>query len=166
MGAARLFKPAHFRGDQDCSWASLPVSASTSIRLSSISWRKPPRDAVKLNTDASVVASCATGEGLLRTFEGKLVFAFYKEFGDVDVLMAEALALVAGLQCCRYRNFKQILVEADSCSLVCLVNSDKVAKWPACQVVRHVRVLLQDLNSTLSPVFRETNSAADALATA
>ena len=32
--------------------------------------------------------------------EGKLIFAFYKEFGEVDVLTTESLALLHGLQLC------------------------------------------------------------------
>lgn len=78
--------------------------------------------------DASVHAFRVTGGGLLRTFEGKLIFAFYKEFGDVDVLLAEALTLVAGLQCCYDRNIKGFLAEVDSGSLVYLVNSEKMVK--------------------------------------
>lgn len=55
---------------------------------------------VRLNTDASVVRGKAAGGGLLRDSEGRLIFEFYKEFGEASVLLAEGLSLYTGLQMC------------------------------------------------------------------
>lgn len=40
-------------------------------------WTKPLYGQFKLNTDTSVVASLASGGGLVRDHSGKLIFAFY-----------------------------------------------------------------------------------------
>ena len=56
----------------------------------------------------------AFGGRILHNHEGMLIFAFYKEFGEVDVLMFENLSLCWGLQLCKERDFKHFEVEVDS----------------------------------------------------
>ncbi|CDP19416.1 unnamed protein product [Coffea canephora] len=90
---------------------------------------------VKLNTDASVVGSRASGGGLLRDHSGKLIFSFSKEFGDVQVLQAEASALSYGLQICISKRFRKVLVEVDSKVLVSLIHSSDMSNWPLCKVL-------------------------------
>ena len=51
---------------------------------------KPPLGQLKLNSDASIFKGLAFGGSLVRNDEGKFVFAYYKEFGECDVLLAEA----------------------------------------------------------------------------
>ena len=51
-----------------------------------VSWKRPPFQYVKLNTDVSVVHGRGAGGGLLRDHEGKVIFAFYKEFGETESL--------------------------------------------------------------------------------
>ena len=77
-------------------------------------WNKPSHNFLKLNTNASVVSIWAYEGGLLQTHEEKLVFAFYKEFGEVDLLTVEALSLVWGLQFCQEKGVEDFEVEVDS----------------------------------------------------
>ena len=63
-----------------------------------VSWEKPPMGRLKLNSDASVINGKAAGGGVLRDHWGRVVWAYYKEFGDLDVLAAEARSLLFGLQ--------------------------------------------------------------------
>ena len=42
---------------------------------------------------------------------GLSFFAFYKEFGNVDVLMAEALALLHGLHICYEQGLAPLVLE-------------------------------------------------------
>nr|XP_027067839.1 uncharacterized protein LOC113693511 [Coffea arabica] len=107
---------------------------------------------LKLNSDASVNCGRASGGGLLRDSQGKLIFAFYKEFGEQDVLEAESMALLFGLQLCDQRGFCPSLVEVDSKTLVQLVGSGVIAKWPLCNILRKVRDLLEGF-SALSHIF-------------
>lgn len=84
----------------------------------------PASKFLNLNTDASVVNGRASGGGLVRDVDGKVIFAFYKEFGDVDVLTAEAMSLLHRLWLCYGKGLHGIYVESDSLSLVQLVESD------------------------------------------
>ena len=116
-------------------------------------------DFVKLNTNASVSNGKASRAGLLRDHEERLIFAFYKEFGEVDVLTAESLALLHGLQLCKNARTLGLLVEVDLGSLVRMINAGML-----CNSSHRIRDLLQHLRSTVSHTFREVNSAVDKLA--
>ena len=87
-----------------------------------MSWKRPPAHHVKLNTDASVSHNRAFGGGLLRDFAGRLIFVYYKEFGEMDVLLAESSSLLHGLQLCKELDMGPLLVEVDSKSLVSLID--------------------------------------------
>nr|XP_027103123.1 uncharacterized protein LOC113724413 [Coffea arabica] len=106
----------------------------------------------------------ASGGGLLRDSQGRLIFAFYKEFGEQDVLEAESLALLFGLQVCAQRGICPSLIEVDSKTLVQLLASGVIAKWPLCNVLRKIRDILDGFSASISHVFREANSSADRLA--
>nr|XP_027083667.1 uncharacterized protein LOC113705965 [Coffea arabica] len=129
-----------------------------------VSWKRPPPHTFKLNTNASVVHGRATGGGVLRNSSGRLMFAFYKEFGDKEVLVAENLAVLHGLQLCRDRQIQSLLVEVDSQALVQLIHSARVSKWPLCNTLHQIRHLLASLSSSVSHIFREANSSSDRLA--
>lgn len=127
-------------------------------------WCLGPFPECKLNTDASVRQGRAAGGGLLRDHEGKLVFAFYKEFGEADVLMAETLSLYHGLRLCQERGVRSPQVEVDSAVLVGLISSDALARWPLCNLLCRLRYLIRSLGASISHIFREANSTADRLA--
>ena len=63
-----------------------------------VCWNKLPLGLFNLNADASVILGKASGGDVLRDHDGKLVFAFFKEFGEQDVLMAKSSSLLYGLQ--------------------------------------------------------------------
>lgn len=98
------------------------------VRFQVVRWLKSTLPCVKLNTDACVAVGGAASGVLVRDSEGDLVFAFYKEFGEVDMLTAEALSLQVGLTHCQARGVQQLTVEVDNRSLVRLVSSDVLAK--------------------------------------
>ena len=106
----------------------------------------------------------AFGGGILRSHEGTLIAAFYKEFGEFDVLEAEGLSLLYGLQLCAQREVGNLLVEVDLKTLVTLVNSPAIGRWPLCNYIRQIRWHLLLLPALLTHVFRKANSEANALA--
>lgn len=121
---------------------------------------------MKLNTDASVTEGLATGGGLVRTSDGDLVFAFYKEFGECDVLTAEALALLEGLRLCYDRHIMHFVAEVDSSVLVRMVSSCGPARWPLVNTLRHIQWLSGQMGVSVAHIYREANTVADALACA
>ncbi|XP_071924892.1 uncharacterized protein [Coffea arabica] len=158
---ARRLSGATFRGDLDDPWSRWVVNAMRQYRAVPVSWKRPPLQWVTLNTDASVSQARAYGRGLLRDSDGRLIFAFYKELGELDVLAAESSSLLYGLQRCMQGLQGRLMVRVDSESLVSLLRSTAITKWPLCNTIRHIRVLLLDLSALVQHIFREANSAAD-----
>ncbi|XP_071928034.1 uncharacterized protein [Coffea arabica] len=164
MGRARAFARPSFAGDWDCPWASLCNPTRRDMGTMLVSWEKPPTGWLKLNSDASVINGKAAGGGVLRDHWGRVVWAYYKEFGDLDVLAAEAQSLLFSLQLCVERGVSSLIVESDSRVLVQLVGSKALSKWPLCTVLREITHHIGRLEATLLHVFREANAVADALA--
>nr|XP_027075907.1 uncharacterized protein LOC113699758 [Coffea arabica] len=129
-----------------------------------VTWETPPPLRYKLNTDASVVNGKASGGGVLRDSHGRVIFAFYKEFGEKSVLQAEALAVLEGLLMCVAKGIRGILVEVDSAVLVSLVKSSALGGWLYCNVLRRIRRLLDQVAMSFTHIFREANVVADRLA--
>ncbi|XP_071900858.1 uncharacterized protein [Coffea arabica] len=95
---------------------------------------------------------------------GRVVWAYYKEFEDLDVLTAEAQSLLVGLKLCADRGVSSAIMESDSNVLVHLVVSKVLSKWPLYNVLREIRHYLSRMEATLLHVFREANAVADTLA--
>nr|XP_027077027.1 uncharacterized protein LOC113700779 [Coffea arabica] len=153
-----------FRGDRDCIWARGIQGTGAVKQPLLVTWDRPPAPYLKLNTDASVGIYGAFGGGVVRSSEGTVIFAFYKEFGEVGVVHAEALALMTGLTLCRDRQMTDIRVESDSGTLVQMVNSGALARWPVCNVLRNIRGLVTELGASLCHIYRQANMVADSLA--
>nr|XP_027093674.1 uncharacterized protein LOC113714076 [Coffea arabica] len=164
LGRANKLRRSHFTGDADCDLLRLITAPPRRRTPCAVAWEKPPFGLIKFNSDASVNHGRATGGGLLRDYQGKLIFAYYKEFGEQDVLEAESMALLFGMQLCLQRGFRPSLVEVDSKALVQLVVSGVIAKWPLCNILRKVRGLLEGFSASISHIFREANSPANRLA--
>ncbi|XP_071902653.1 uncharacterized protein [Coffea arabica] len=145
LAAAGMQPRASFRGDWDCTWAQGVLETSLLARPILVAWERPHVPSFKLNTDASVTPLGAYGGGLVRSHTGNLVFAFYKEFGDQDVLMAEASSLLLGLHFCQEWNFRGFGAEVDAKALVAIVSSNPVARWPLCNLIHQILALLLEL---------------------
>ncbi|XP_071905811.1 uncharacterized protein [Coffea arabica] len=164
LGLAKVLRTAYFRGDSDDPWRALATPCRSKVQYVAVAWKRPPLQFVKLNTDASVSRGQGTGGGLLRDHEGKVIFAFHKEFGETDVLTTESLALLHGLQLCSMAFRGRLLVEVDSLSPISLVTSRCSSKWPLCNFVRQIREMLKSLSTSIRHNFKEANSLANMLA--
>ncbi|XP_071928141.1 uncharacterized protein [Coffea arabica] len=164
MGKVRVFSKTSFAGDRDCPWTHLGGLYRWDKAVALVSWEKLPPGGFKLNTDASVLHGRAAGGGVLRDHCGRVIFAYYKEFGELDVLEAEAQSFRDDLHICANWAVCTLTVESESKVLVQLVNSDVVSKWPVYNVLREIRHFLHRMNAPLHHVFREANSVADAFA--
>ena len=96
----------------------------------------------------------ASGGGVLRDAEGKLVFAFFKHLGDLSILKTEALASLHGLKLCRDKGINGIQVEVDSALLVQYVHAGLLGPWLLCIRLGHIRMLLQQMHGYLSRTFK------------
>lgn len=127
----------------------------TKVTTKAVSWLPPAAGWYKLNTDASVRDTYASGDGVLRDHSGKVVFAFYKEFGELDVLAAEAAALEHGLQLCGSRGYLPLIIEVDSKIRVQLINAIGRAKWPLCNVLDRIRHCMLQLSASITHIFSQ-----------
>nr|XP_027060764.1 uncharacterized protein LOC113687334 [Coffea arabica] len=164
LGRGGRLRRKDFQGDADCEWATFGMDNRRQVIPRAVTWALPPTSSVKLNTDASVTEGLATGGGLVRTSDGDLVFAFYKEFGECDVLTAEALALLEGLRLCYARHIMHFVAEVDSSVLVRMVSSCGPARWPLVNTLRHIQWLSGQMGVSVAHIYREANTVADALA--
>lgn len=118
-----------------------------------VSWLPPAAGWYKLNTDASVRDTSASGDGagLERWFS-------HKSFGELDVLAAEAKALEHGLQLCGSRGYLPLIIEVDSQIRVQLINAIGRTKWPLCNVLDRIRHCMLQLSASITHIFRKANS--------
>ena len=65
LGRANLWSLAHFKGDSNDPWVLFAAWRPQATRRLLISWKPPPQDVIKLNTDASVSGRRVSGGGLL-----------------------------------------------------------------------------------------------------
>ena len=89
-----------------------------------------------------------------------MIWVIYKEFGDYDVLMAEVLEQLHGLQQCVALSFLQLEIAVDFQPSVFLVSSQGLIQWPLCYTVSHICRLLC---SSIQTIFWEANAISDAL---
>ena len=164
MLAGRLSRK-HFRGDKDCIWVNGVRATAKLVKLLLVQRVRPPANLYKLNSDASLREGCAVGAVVVRDCEGKLVFAGYKEFGDVEVLVAKVLALLVTLRMCAKRGFARFLIKVDSRLLTHLVSSRSAGKWPLCNALHQIHYWLKELWASLRHVYREANSTTDTIVT-
>ncbi|XP_071921849.1 uncharacterized protein [Coffea arabica] len=151
-------------GDWDCLWTGFARARYRKTQIDLMSWRRPSRGWLKLNSDASMVHGRASRGGVLQDHGGKVFFAYYKEFGKQDVLSAEAMSLLEGLKLCANQGYSSLVVESDSRVLVNMVCFGALSKWPLCNLLREIRHWLEKLNGSLHHMYREANSVTDTLA--
>lgn len=122
-----------------------------------------------MNTDASVVNGIAAGGGIIRNHKGDILLAFDEEFGNQEILTAEALALLHGFILCEQNRIQYLAIEVDSALLVLLIlvlliKSEPVAGWPLCNALRLIHSKIKIFTVMLNHIYREGNVEADCLA--
>ena len=119
LARAKVFDVTHFRGDVEYFLYQYVLKLSKVVQNIMVSWVKPlvnfyVHETIgnfnKLNSDASVMKGIGSSGGLLLDHEGYLVFVYYKEFGDVDVLLAESLSLLHGLRLYKDKGYHSLHV--------------------------------------------------------
>ena len=92
----------------------MAISGTRKLWAVVVTWTKPPAQQYKLNTDASMVNGRASGGGVLCNSNGRLVFNFYKEFGERRDLQAKELTVLEGLKECATKGIREVMVEVDT----------------------------------------------------
>ncbi|KAH0695796.1 hypothetical protein KY289_013278 [Solanum tuberosum] len=136
------------------------------IRIWQISWRKPPQNILKLNTDGSALNNPGKigGGGILRDHTGELVYAFTIPLGSGSNNQAETLAASHRIEWCLQHGYKKILLEVDSELLMKWLQLTAKPLWQLQQSIQELINRTRQLDFfSCQHTFREANSTAGLL---
>ena len=120
----------------------------------------------KLNSDGSCKGNLGVGGGgsVIRSEEGHIILAHADYYGDKTNTIAEAKALLQGLQLCRARNIHKVDTEVDSMVIANVIQKKTAVPWAIAYEIRIINDLLTNFDFSIRHIFREANRAADFLA--
>ena len=95
-----------------------------------VTWLTLAVGCVKLNSDATICSRKALGDGVLCNATEELIFIYYKQFGELSVLMAQGKSLLYDLKLCTQLGYLEMEVEVDSWPLVHLIKMLAPSVWP------------------------------------
>lgn len=134
-----------------------------------ISWKKPPGGFLKVNVDGacdprSVIIGAG---GIVRDHDGKWMVGFIHNIGKGHPLLAEAWAILTGIQIAADKGYSSVIIESDCLELVQLF--ERPLNLPMGlglhNIVRESKTLPTSLpTSKVVHCHREGNSCADHLA--
>ena len=129
-------------------------------------WVWPESNKYKLNADGCSRGNPGDSGGgsLLRDHSGHVLWAVSDFYGHNTNMVAEARALLQGLQKCIEEGFFDVEAEIDSLILVKIVNREVEVPWRIVYEVREIWKLVSQMQFKLSHTYRENNQSADFLA--
>lgn len=125
-------------------------------------WKPPPVGKLKLNIDGSSINSLCAGGGVVRDWKGDVHIAFCLSLGPGDCSVAEANALLFGLEMCKQYGIQVNEVETDSKLIFNCLNGVVTCPWNIEYTLRSCNSLLTN-DVSLFHTYREGNMLADQL---
>ena len=95
---------------------------------------------------------------------GEVIFAQADYYGEITNSIAEARALLQGIELCEAMGFNKIDIEVDSLMLVQAIKKMTRVPWVIAYEMRMLRTLLQRFEYSIKHVYRECNKVADLVA--
>ncbi|KAF9594811.1 hypothetical protein IFM89_034794 [Coptis chinensis] len=128
-------------------------------------WKKPEEGIAKLNPDGAMSESgCGIG-GTIRDSNGEVLLIFTSFGGIRSVLFKELKAILCGLKGSLKIQISRIQVASDSIRVLNILKGKESPPWQCVEVTTTIKKLLREFVSvSFVHVFRETNCAADHLA--
>lgn len=133
-----------------------------------VGWKAPPEQWIKINSDGVAKGNPGpAGAGCVcRTHTGQVIMALTSAIGNTTALMAETWGLLLATRIARQQTWENVWFEADSVSLVQLINSDNK------DTPRYLTGMLQEIKKLMTEIsqikvthdYREANQVADKLA--
>ncbi|KAL6579789.1 hypothetical protein OROMI_007813 [Orobanche minor] len=132
-------------------------------KLSLVRWLKPPVGWFKLNTDGAVKGNPGPGAagGIVSDHTGTSVLCFWEFIGVQTNTFVELHGIWRGLQLCRDKGLDNIWVEVDSAIALKLIHNNSTAQWQAQTLIPKIHILLENLNTRFSHIYRDGNTVAD-----
>ncbi|OVA09274.1 Ribonuclease H domain [Macleaya cordata] len=130
--------------------------------VSPITVRRKPYSCALLVAPPS---KAATGGGVIRNDQGRIIAAFHSSYGQGTNNLAESRALLDGLAMCRQLGISRILVNIDSKLVVSWFQIKCQVPWTLLHWWHKIRELAEGLDIAVVHVYREINTLADFMAT-
>ncbi|KAL6276567.1 hypothetical protein ACE6H2_020168 [Prunus campanulata] len=150
-------------------WATATrPSSSTCIRtVTHLHWQAPLLGTCKVNTDGgrnNTTGMIGAG-GLLRDADGAWLKGFTGNLGVGSILEAELWGIFWGLSLAWDAGVRDVVIECDSSIAVDLINNPTGANHPLYNIINCCKLKIHgDWNCVVQHIYREMNTAADALA--
>ncbi|KAG5038525.1 hypothetical protein JHK86_019365 [Glycine max] len=131
-----------------------------------VNWIRPQGDVIALNVDRSVLGNpqVARFGGLCRNHNGAFLLGFYGAVEISEVLYAEILALLKGLELCWEARYKKLVCYSDSLTMVNLVNNGvRCYHFYNNMIMKFHQLLGRDWPCSLNHTLRKGNQCADVL---
>ncbi|OVA06141.1 Ribonuclease H domain [Macleaya cordata] len=128
-------------------------------------WERPEADKVMVNTDGSLKTDIAGYGAIVRDRPGNVLAAVTGSSNPRSITLHEFQGVEAGLLLAASRGLRRISVRSDSMVVVSILNSSITPPWHTRAVYHRIKMLVSRFDHCdFRHVFRETNRAADHLA--
>ena len=128
-------------------------------------WGPPTITQYKLNFDGATKGGLGVARGVLRDMNGDVLLVYASKVGNGSNNVAEAMALLWGLQLSRERQIMELTIEGDSKLVIDLVKGEARLEWKIQNIILHIKQVLNEIKiSHLQHIYWEGNQVADAVA--
>lgn len=117
------------------------------MKINTVIWSKPPINIHKLNIDRSVVKNPGKigGGGILRNYQGDIIFAFTTPLGFGTNNQEEIQAATYGVHWCVQHGYNQIILEVDSELLTKCLNTSIKPHWQIHHYISELQEFIKQL---------------------
>jgi ribonuclease HI len=143
----------------------LDSTRSTNIRV--VSWLRPAEGTVSLNVDGSLLGSVHTAGfgGLIRNNAGEFLGGFYGTAGRPNILYAEIMAILHGLELCWSKGYRNVACLSDSLQAITLIKEGVLPFHSFANEIHQISQLRSRAwNVVIDHTLRKGNRCADHLA--
>ncbi|XP_070055486.1 uncharacterized protein [Nicotiana tomentosiformis] len=149
----------------DKSWIEMCYHVERAKQLVSshiVRWNKPQEGWLKLNVDGCSKGNpgSSSRDGIIRDNVRFFVLAYAGYYGESSNNLAEAKAILHGLNLCISRGFWHIIMESDSQLMVNLINNKMKAPWQIKDIIDQIIELFSRGNFIFVHTYREGNVVA------
>ena len=128
-------------------------------------WRPPTITQYKLNFDGAAKRGLGAARGVLRDKNGDVLLVYAGKVGNGSNNVAEAMALLWGLQLSRERQIMELTIEGDSKLVIDLVKGEAKLGWKIRNIILDIKKILNEMKMAhLQHIYREGNQVADTVA--
>ncbi|PKA66257.1 hypothetical protein AXF42_Ash006954 [Apostasia shenzhenica] len=124
-------------------------------------WKKPDYGFVKLNFDGILCDGKAAGGGIIRDSEGNFIYAYHCVFNCDNVIIAEILAALFGMDKCKEKGYNRIHLDLVSMNIMSWIRDDNDIGWNFIPLVFQLKSFIHDLQANTTHILKEANQVAN-----